>query len=66
MIGKMRGNEGVQLVEGAGASPQIAVLEVVEVDPGVGGVLLAADHCGRLVVRARVLDLRIVVHYTRP
>ena len=54
------------LVESAGAAPQVAVLEVVQVDPGVGGVLLPFDHGSGLVVRAVVLRLQVVVHHTGP
>lgn len=51
------GNEfnGLQVVEGAGAAPEIALGEVVQVDPGVGRVLLALDDRRRGVVGARVL-----------
>lgn len=55
-----------EVVEGAGAAPQVALGEVVEVDPGVGRVLLALDHSCGGVVRAGVLVLGVAVHYARP
>lgn len=57
---------GLQVVKSARAAPQVALREVVQVDPGVGRVLLALDHRRGGVVRARVLALGVGVHNARP
>lgn len=57
---------GNHSVEGARAAPQIALAVVVQVDPRIGGVLLASDDGLGLVVGAGVLSLQVLVHHTGP
>ena len=59
-------NNALQVVKRTRAAPQIALGEVIQVNPSIRGVLFALDHRGRSVVCARILCLGFTVHDAGP
>lgn len=49
------GRNGLNVIEGPGASPQVALLEIIQMDPTVGSEFDALLHRHSFVVCARIL-----------
>lgn len=56
----------LNVIKGTRAAPEVALREVIQMDPRVRGVFLALDHGRRRVVGAGVLCLWLVVHHAGP
>lgn len=64
--GKIKQNSPLEIIKRARAAPQVALGEVIQMDPGISSVLLALDHGRGGVVGAGILGLGIGVHHARP
>lgn len=56
----------LNVIERARATPKVALLEVIQMDPAVRGILQTFDHWHSLVMCSSILFHRIMVHDTRP